>query len=139
MRVLVDTSVWSLAFRRHAQDDKGFVEELRELIVESRACLLGVIRQELLSGMTHKEQFQKLKDRLRAFDDIAVQSEDHELAAEIFNTCRKKGIQGSTIDFLICAVAHRRKIALFTSDKDFLHYAKCVELVLHKPRTITSR
>ena len=57
--------------------------------------------------------------------------EDYEKAAELFNTCRRNGIQGSQIDFLICAAALNNKISIFTTDKDFENYKKFINIKLH--------
>jgi predicted nucleic acid-binding protein len=59
---------------------------------------------------------------------------DYERAAEFYNACRKAGIQGSQIDFLICSVSVGNKIPIFTSDKDFLHYKKELPISLYQPR-----
>lgn len=59
-----------------------------------------------------------------AFEDIPLTAKHFVQAAEFCNTCRKKGIQGSTTDFLICAVAYLENMAVFTIDKDFLLYKK---------------
>jgi hypothetical protein len=140
MNVLVDTSVWSLALRRTKIDSKPgepkdiYVTELRELINEVRAQIIGPIRQELLSGISSQAQFEKLRDYLRSFQDLPVDSQDYERAAELFNSCRNKGVQGSHIDFLICAVAQRYNIPIFTTDKDFSLYAQLIDIVLHEPR-----
>ena len=40
------------------------------------------------------------------------------------NQCRRKGVQGSTIDFLICAVAALEELQILTTDSDFLRYTK---------------
>jgi predicted nucleic acid-binding protein len=48
------------------------------------------------------------------------------------NRCRARGIAGSAIDFLICAVAHRRKWQIFTVDRDFERYAKVLGLRLYR-------
>jgi hypothetical protein len=47
---------------------------------------------------------------------------DYESAAELCIKCRKNGIQGSQIDFLICAAAKQLDVPIFTTDKDFAHY-----------------
>ena len=47
------------------------------------------------------------------------------------NQCRSRGIAGSPIDFLICAVAHRRTWQIFTLDRDFTLYAKALPVVLY--------
>ena len=115
MQVLVDTSVWSLAFRRSPPDAnpdpaahhaRGKVELLRDLVTDGRVILIGAIRQELLSGIKNQAQFLKLRNTMAAFDDLALTREDYERAADYLNTCRSKGVQGSNTDFLICAVAY---------------------------------
>ncbi|MCK5521055.1 MAG: PIN domain-containing protein [Candidatus Marinimicrobia bacterium] len=134
MKVLVDTSIWSLAFRRKKPNysDIPFIKTLEILIQDHRAVMCGVIRQELLSGITHDDFFEKLKSTLRAFDDFNITKKDHELAAHFFNRCRKQGIQGSHIDFLICALAVKRNIPIFTQDIDFMNYQKIIEIKLYK-------
>jgi len=76
----------------------------------------------------------RLKGKLKAFEDYPLISADYERAAEYYNKCRKNGIQGSHIDFLICAVAKRNKMVIFTSDNDFRNYSGVMELKLHVPR-----
>jgi hypothetical protein len=120
MKIVVDTSVWSLALRRsRIQEDISQVLSLRELVANGRVALLGAIRQEVLSGIREIEQFVRLREYLRAFPDLELAIEDYELAAEFHNMCRRSGIQGSNTDFLICAVAHRRSYSILTTDGDF--------------------
>jgi predicted nucleic acid-binding protein len=132
--VLVDTSVWSLAFRRNQNDLNSnqirHLNLLQEIILEGRARLLGLVRQELLTGIRHHQQFAKLQIALRAYEDAAVVTEDYETAASIANRCRAAGIAGNPIDFLICAVALRHKWAILTLDADFRHYSMHVPLTL---------
>ena len=136
MRILVDTSVWSLALRKKTltKEEEIVVRELKELIYELRVIMMGSIRQELLSGISDDEKYRTLKEKLRSFEDLELNQEDYEKAAEIANTCRKKGIQGSHIDFLIAASALNRNISIFTTDKDFENYKKTFSLKLHKVR-----
>lgn len=134
MRVLIDTSVWSLALRRSQPADSPVVTELIELIREVRGQLIGPVRQELLSGIKNKVQFQKLRNHLRAFPDLEVTTRDYESAADFFNLCRGKGVQGSNTDFLICAVAVRYKIPIFTTDEDFTLFKTLLPITLHLPR-----
>ena len=123
MSVIVDTVIWSLALRRNALgQNSGITDQLQGLIRNNQVRLLGAIRQEILSGLRTPEQFNRLRDTLRAFPDTALVAEDYELAAEYFNTCRQRGVQGSNTDFLICAVAHRRHDQILTADRDFQHF-----------------
>jgi hypothetical protein len=131
MNVVVDSSVWSLALRRNTPNDAiPIINILRDFISDGRVVLLGVIRQEVLSGVRYSEQFIRLRDYLRAFPDLELTSEDYELAAEFFNTCRSNGVQGSNTDFLLCAVAHRRSYSIFTTDKDFENFRLHIPIVL---------
>ena len=135
MRVLVDTSVWSLALRRARPAPAHLVEELAELVREGRTIIIGPIRQELLSGLKGTKQFQTLRDHLRAFPDLELETADFEEAAHYFNRCRSKGIQGSNTDFLLCAVASRRDLPIFTMDGDFRAFRRVLPLTLHEPRS----
>ncbi len=132
MMILIDTSVWSLAFRRSSRSSVSpLAVELTKLIRDGRAAIIGPIRQEILSGVKDRWQFDLLKSRLRAFPDMALDSGDYEAAAEFSNTCRARGIQGSSIDFLICAVTARRNLSIFTTDGDFTHFAAVLSIHLH--------
>ena len=123
MSVIVDTVIWSLALRRNTSgQNAGITDQLQGLIRNNQVRLLGAIRQEILSGLRTPEQFNRLRDTLRAFPDAALAVEDYELAAEFFNTCRQRGVQGSNTDFLICAVAHRRHDQILTADRDFQNF-----------------
>lgn len=136
MNVLVDTSIWSLVLRRarkHLSPEQYLqVSAMEELISEGRARLLGAVRQELLSGIRHDEQFLRVRQTLRNFPDVQLETEDYEGAAEISNACEAHGIAASSIDMLICSVALRRSWAVYTSDRDFERYAKHVKLELYR-------
>lgn len=134
MKVLVDTCIWSLALRRERSAHEVVVRELAELVSESRALLIGPIRQELLSGIKVEKQFTRLKSALQPFPDLSMEMGDFERAAEFFNRCRRNGIQGSNTDFLIGAVADRRKMAIFTVDNDFSLFQEYLPVVLHRVR-----
>jgi predicted nucleic acid-binding protein len=132
MRVVVDTSVWSLVLRRKnppAKDTTG--PELATLVRDGLVAIIGPIRQELLSGIKERPQFDRLREHLRAFPDTEITPDDYEEAAAFFNRCREKGIQGSNTDFLICAVAARNGFSIFTTDEDFTQFAKILPIVLY--------
>jgi hypothetical protein len=129
MRVLVDTSVWSLAFRRRAPGH-GAVDTLRQLIAGGRAAIVGPVRQEILSGIRDRASFEVLRTRLQAFPDEPIESVDHERAAEHYNACRAKGLQGSNTDFLLCAVAERHRMPILTADEDFAQYSRVIPVRL---------
>lgn len=124
--------MWSLALRRSRRVDDTVPRELTELIQDGRVAIIGAVRQELLSGVKSTQQFEQLRDHLRAFPDLELESADYEEAASYFNQCQARGIQGSNTDFLICAAAVRRELSIFTTDKDFKHFARVLRLALHE-------
>jgi len=133
--ILVDTCVWSLALRRQEQRDDADVRELETLIRDGRVQLIGPIRQEILSGIARKAQFDRIRLSLAAFPDLPIETADHELAASYYNLCRSKGIQGSNTDFLICAVGVHHQLEIYSMDADFERFARCLPIVLHRGQT----
>ena len=131
MKILVDTCIWSQILR-HKSPNPDLAEKLKDLIKDGRVAIIGPIRQELLSGISNVKQFGQLKEVLSSFEDIPLKTEHFEKAAEFSNICRSKGIQGSTIDFLICAVACLEKLVIYTTDKDFENYKKYLPIKLIK-------
>lgn len=130
--VLVDTSVWSMAFRKTKLTEKEtqLIEYLKFLIREQRIIMIGAIRQEILCGISDNKRFEILCDKLDAFLDFELDTDDYVTAAKFYNKCRAKGVQGSTTDFLICSVAYNHNFSILTLDKDFLRYKKFIELDL---------
>ncbi len=131
MKTLVDTSVWSLAFRHSNQADHPAVAELGRLVRDHRVLVIGPVRQEVLSGIRAEFQFLALERRMSAFPDLAISGADYVMAARFFNLCRARGVQGSNTDFLLCSVSVRHNISIFTADTDFVLYAKHLPLQLH--------
>ena len=132
-KVLIDTPIWSLALRRSKPNEKErqITFMLTNLIREYRVAIIGPIRQELLSGISNPSIFEKLKRQMMVFSDYVIQTDDYEQAAEYANICRRKGIQGSHIDFLICSVAVKNGWDIFTEDQDFLNYQKYLPINLY--------
>lgn len=138
MKVLVDTSVWSLAFRRKPKQlnakESVLTGELVELIHEHRVVMVGPVRQELLSGVKAQRTFERLSRALWAFPDEPLTTQDFEAAARANNRCRAVGVSGAAIDFLLCAVALNRGLAIFSADRDFERYVQQLSFPLHQPR-----
>lgn len=132
MKVIVDTDVWSEAFRKEGAKGE-YVLELRKLVEDSRVQLIGPIRQEILCGIRGEKQFEQIEERISAFPDKAVDSEVYVLAAKFYNLCRSKGVQGSNTDFLICACSVVWGYPILTKDKDFRLYRKHVPCELLEP------
>ncbi len=100
------------------------MRRLRDLITQGEAELIGPVRQEILSGIRTRAQFESVRQAIRPFPDFRISSGEYELAAEFYNTCRSVGVQGSNTDFLICAVASRNRMKIFTTDQDFANFSR---------------
>ncbi len=137
MMVLVDTSIWSLALRRHPSDlsppERNIANNLRELVQEGRVQLLGAVRQEILTGIREQAKFRKLCSELHEYEDVALAPDDYENAARMSNLCRESGIAATPIDMLICAVSQKRGWPVFSTDRDFIHYAKVLSIQMMMP------
>jgi predicted nucleic acid-binding protein len=140
MNVLVDTPVWSLAFRRRSHDlsaeEARLKHVLTDLVSDGRIAIIGLIRQEVLSGIREPEQFIKIRDLLRAFIDIPLHTADFERAAQMSNDCRSHGVANTTVDMLICSIAAVRKCVVFTTDRDFELYSKLLPVRLFRPQGV---
>ena len=130
MKVIVDTPIWSYALRSKREGYELHVQEFEALISDQRVVMLGPIRQEVLSGYSNKAKFKKLNNKLRYFENTQIIDDDYVQAAIFSNACRSKGVQGSHIDFLICAVAFRLNSEIFTTDNDFSYYGKHIPIQL---------
>lgn len=97
-----------------------------------QAELIGPIRQELLSGLKRETDVVRVKKGLGAFLDLVLVQADYEEAAHCANRCLARGIAISSVDALICAVALRRAIAIFTMDQDFKRYSSILPIALHR-------
>jgi len=135
MRVLVDTCVWSQFLRKNSPRNEPLAREVERLIRSDVVQMLGPILQELLSGAQPQERFTQLKEYLRLYPNLPLDQEDDENAAHYYNLCRRNGIQGTATDLLICAVAVRHGLRIFTTDTDFDLYANLLPIARHKIRS----
>ena len=124
MTLFVDTSVWSLAFRR---DSPSPASEVRELVraIEAGETLLttGLVLQELLQGFAGPRARDHILDRFSALPLLVPDRRDHIDAAELRNRCRRAGIQIGTIDALLAQLCIRHDLTMLTADRDFRNIA----------------
>ena len=74
------------------------------------------------------------EDELEDDEDGELDEDDDENAAGYYNICRSKGVQGTATDLLICAIAVRHGMRIFTTDTDFNEFAKHLPIDLHTVR-----
>ncbi len=132
--ILIDTSVW-IDFFNHPQSP--FAKHLKSMIEEDADLYLtDLILTEVLQGIKDDRIFEETKDCLLGFPVVKAESlNTYIYAANIYRTCRKKGITiYRTIDTIISAVAMENNLSIFHNDRDFDHIASCTNLKLFKPR-----
>jgi len=105
------------------------------LVEDTPVAIPGIVLQELLSGVRSDQQFRRLRSLLEAFPILTAERQDHILAAQISNACRRRGLSALTVDCLIAALALSRDAFLFTLDEDFTKLASICALKLFKPGT----
>lgn len=129
MALFVDTSVWSLAYRRDVPPGAPEVEGLREALAGGdRVVVTGVILLELLRGVVPERAQQRIRQDLGSLDVVEPGWSDYEAAADLSNTCRRGGVQLGSIDALIAQLAISHGLALLTTDQDFVHATRLIPL-----------
>jgi predicted nucleic acid-binding protein len=107
LSLFVDTSVWSLAFRRDVPPQSAQVRALKSAINAGEPLLTtGLVLQELLQGFSGPRAQAQILDRFSAVPLLVPDREDHIRAAALRNTCRRAGVQvGTTLCWRSCAFA----------------------------------
>ena len=125
MTLLVDTSVWSLAFRRDVEVEEPEVQALKEALAGADVVVTtGLVLQELLQGFAGAKASEQIVERFSALALIQPDREDHIAAAGLRNSCRRAGVQIGTVDAIIAQLCIRHEVVLLSTDQDFVHAAK---------------
>ena len=125
MTLFVDTSVWSLAFRRDVVPDVPQVTALKQALQSGQQVVTtGLVLQELLQGFSGPKQAEALVKRFHSLPLLTPDRQDHIAAAQLRNACRKHGIQAGTIDVLFAQLCVRHGLMLLSTDLDFQHIAR---------------
>lgn len=124
MSLLVDTSVWSLAFRRDAPVASKAARELARALEAGETILTtGLILQELLQGFSGPKDRALIIDRFAALPLLVPDRQDHIEAAALRNHCRRRGVQIGTIDALLARLCIHHRLTMITADQDFQRIA----------------
>jgi predicted nucleic acid-binding protein len=134
LSLFVDTSVWSLAFRRDVPSGSKYVRELvRALEAGETILTTGLVLQELLQGFSGPKDRKLILDRFAALALLVPSRQDHVDAAELRNHCRRRGVQIGTIDALLAQLCIGHGLTMLTTDKDFQDVSRHSALRLWRP------
>jgi predicted nucleic acid-binding protein len=133
--LFVDTSVWSLAFRRdHAVERPEIALLVRAIESGETVLTTGLVLQELLQGFVGPKDRPKIVERFAVLPLIVPTRDDHVAAAELRNHCRRNGVQVETIDALLAQLCIHYNATMLTADGDFTQMAKHSKLKVWSPR-----
>jgi len=114
---LIDTSAWLLALR------KDFIPEVKEridrLLRDGVVITTGIIKLEIIGGARTQNEFQRLKSRFNALDDIRTDDSIWQRACELGFELRRKGITVPHTDILIAACALQSDSVIVHADTHF--------------------
>jgi len=124
VNVFVDTSVWSLAWRRDCPPDVPEVRRLRLALEGDSVFTTGLVLQELLQGFRGARFRDRIVSRFSSLPHLLPNKQDHVEAAELRNACRRRGILAGTIDALLAQLCVRYELTMLTADRDFGRIAR---------------
>ncbi len=134
MTLLVDTSVWSLAFRRDTESLTPQVAALQVALSGGESIVTtGLILQELLQGFSGARAHKELIQRFAALPLIVPDRSDYIDAANLRNLCRRAGVRLGTIDALLAQLCIRHELTMLTTDGDFSLAAEHCALKAWRP------
>ena len=134
MSLFVDTSVWSLAWRRDIALSAPEVSELKRALEAGDAIYVtGLVLQELLQGFSRPRDHKQIIEHFSSLPLLVPDRQDHIQAADLRNLCRRKGIQVGTIDALLAQLCVSHDLTILTTDKDFQRIATVVSLSVWAP------
>ncbi len=120
--------------RRDAPSPTSEVVALRHALEAGHSIYTtGLILQELLQGFTKPKAHKQIIKHFTAIPLLVPDRTDHIKAAELRNTCRRKGIQVGTIDALLAELCIRYELRILTTDNDFRNIATVVPLSVWMP------
>ena len=129
MRLLVDTSVWSLAFRRNAPSTLPKIRRLAQALRDGEQVFTtGLILQELLQGFPEEGAREAILDRFTSLPQVVPDAQDYVAAADLRAKLSAEGVRLGTIDALLAQLCLRHDLTLLTTDLVFNRIAELTPL-----------
>jgi len=123
--LFVDTSVWSLAFRRDSIGGAPQVRRLYEALTGGEPVYAtGLVLQEILQGFRGPKAKRQILERFAEVAFIVPSRSDHVNAANLRNDCRRRGIQVGSIDALLAQLCIAHSLDMLSTDGDFEYIAR---------------
>ena len=123
---LVDTSAWIIALRKDFSP--GVKERIDHLLKDNTIITTGMVKLEILGGTKTETEFQRLKRRLDALDNVELDTLLWEKSYNLAFKLRRKGITVPYTDILIAACALRTGSTVVHADAHFDLMASQIDL-----------
>ncbi|NOX20371.1 MAG: PIN domain nuclease [Nitrospirae bacterium] len=115
--ILVDSSVWISYFR--ADGSEKIRSIIKDAIYNDLVAVNGIIIVEVLSGISRKNEYEKVKSDFKGFHFLNLSEKDFLDASLIGTNLRKKGITIPPTDLIIAASSINNGAILYHLDKHF--------------------
>jgi len=115
--ILVDSSVWICYYK--ANGDAKIKQIMVDVIDKDLVAINGIIIVEVLSGISRKKEFEKVRGDFKGFHILPMQDEVFLKAAVMGSELRREGITVPSTDLIIAASAINSKSILYHIDNHF--------------------
>lgn len=129
-KVIIDTSAWIESFRPKVK--QNFRLLVKDLILNNRVLMPGIIKTELLRGTKTKKEFNRLSDLLKGITYLPVAEEFWEHLSKFSFQLFRKGVNVPLTDTYIALLCIENNAPLLHRDKHFELIAKKTPLRIFK-------
>ncbi|RMG71225.1 MAG: PIN domain nuclease [Nitrospirae bacterium] len=120
--ILVDSSVFIEYYRADGSDK--IKDVIKEAIYHDLVAINGIIMVEVLSGISHKSDFEKVKSDFKGFHFLPLSEKEFIDASLLGSKLRAKGKTVPSTDLIIASSAINNDAVLYHLDKHFDIIAK---------------
>ncbi len=124
--ILVDSSVWIYYYRPSGPEK--IKETIKEAISSDLVAINGIISVEILSGISKKEDFNKVSSDFKGFHFLSLDEEIFVDASALGSSLRRKGITIPATDLIIASSAIKADYTIYHIDSHFDTLADHVSL-----------
>lgn len=124
--ILVDSSVWIYYYRPSGPEK--IKETIKEAISSDLVAINGIISVEILSGISKKEDFNKVSSDFKGFHFLSLDEEIFVDASALGSSLRRKGITIPATDLIIASSAIKADCTIYHIDSHFDTLADHVSL-----------
>jgi predicted nucleic acid-binding protein len=116
-KVIVDTSAWIESFK--PKSDEEFCNLVKNLILNGRILLPGIIKTELLRSTKNKKEYNRLNELLKGLEYLPVPDAFWEKLSLFSFDLLRKGITVPLIDSYIALLCIEKNALILHRDKHF--------------------